>query len=144
MKKTYQELKKEIQAMYDDFLGKYAFFAFDAEGFKEGCKKLNVSNENKITRLYGGGFLLVSKVEEFKELAKTTKKMEKDFRKEAKNFKAMLRYEMANHEYQYTYDLTDTLESIGMIDKYNSNKNTRLMIDKIAKEFKNDCMRVNA
>ena len=57
---NYQEMKKTVQKKYDDFLGEFAFFAFSNEQFEEGKKKkkLNVGPDNKLVRIYGGGFLI--------------------------------------------------------------------------------------
>ena len=53
---NYQEMKKTVQKKYDDFLKEFAFFAFSNEQFKEGEKKLNAGPDNKLVRIYGGGF----------------------------------------------------------------------------------------
>lgn len=132
---TYSELKKKTQKMFDDFHEKYAFFAFNDEQFEDGKKKLNVSKDNKITPIYGGGFVLSSKVNEYRELIAKASQMEKDFAKTEKGLESMLWYELANHEYVVTYDLDDTLEACNLTDEYNNDENVRKSVDKIARDF---------
>ena len=85
---TYQEMKKTVQKKYDDFLHDYAFFAFSNEQFEEGKKKLNVGPDNKLVRIYGGGFLLSSKVDDFRALVKECDDIKKQYNKDKKAIKA--------------------------------------------------------
>ena len=84
---TYSEMKKTVQKKYDDFL-KRVCFAFSNEQFEEGKKKLNVSPENKVVRINGGGFLLSSKIEDFKKLVKECDDIKKQYNKDLKQLKS--------------------------------------------------------
>ena len=66
---------------------------------KKGKKELNVGPDNKLVRIYGGGFLLASKVEDFKMLVKECDNIKKQYNKDKKQFKQAIMYELANHEY---------------------------------------------
>ena len=135
---TYSEMKKTIEKKYNDFLHDYAFFAFSNEQFEEGKKKLNVSPENKVVRINGGGFLLSSKVEDFKKLVKECDGIKKQYNKDLKQLKSALLYEMANHEYQYNEDLETVLEVLG-IDKEEANRKTvKTIIKDTVKEYMNN------
>lgn len=94
------------------------YFAFGEQQFQEVLKKLNLEDTpedlKKLVNVGYGGimrkcdlFLLESHNETFSK--------EKLFFWLTHNFKfaySALRYEMSNHEYYYTYDITDTLESL--------------------------------
>ena len=93
------------------------FFAFDKKQFEEGMKKLGLQpNEtNKIVSIGAGGYLLKDKVDELKNLSKKQKEELKQLRKNKKQFAAgMFAYELANHEFGLTYDLSETLDALGM------------------------------
>lgn len=45
----YKELSERQQKETDDFLNKYAFFAFNAEQFRQGVKRLKATEANKVT-----------------------------------------------------------------------------------------------
>lgn len=132
---SYQEMKKTVQKKYDDFLRDYAFFAFSNEQFEEGKKKLNVGPDNKLVRIYGGGFLLASKVDEFKALVKECDDIQKQYNKDKKQLKKAIMYELANHEYHIREDLEDTLNALGIDEEDLNNQELKKLIKSCIKEY---------
>jgi len=132
---TYKEMKETVQKKYDDFLKEFAFFAFSNEQFEEGKKKLNVSPENKVVKLYGGGFLLASKVEDFKALVKECDDIKKQYNKDMKQFKQAIMYELANHEYHIREDLEDTLNALGIDEEDLKDNRIKKAIKEATKQY---------
>lgn len=132
---SYQEMKKTVQKKYDDFLRDYAFFAFSNEQFEEGKKKLNVGPDNKLVRIYGGGFLSASKVDEFKALVKECDDIQKQYNKDKKQLKQAIMYELANHEYHIRENLEDTLNALGIDEEDLNNPELKKLIKSCTKEY---------
>jgi hypothetical protein len=117
MKTFYKITKERHQKEFNDFSKKSMFFAFDKKQFEEGMKKLGLepTETNKIVSIGAGGYLLKDRIDEFKNLAKKQKEELKQLRKNKKQFAAdMFAYELANHEFGLTYDLSETLDALGM------------------------------
>jgi hypothetical protein len=132
---NYQEMKKTVQKKFDDFLGEFAFFAFSDKQFEEGEKKLNAGPDNKLVRIYGGGFLLASKVEDFKALIKECDDIQKQYNKDKKQFKQAFMYELANHEYHIREDVRDTLDALGIDEEDLKNPEFKKLIKSYIKEY---------
>ena len=134
MSETYQEMKKRWQEELKKIPKK---FAFTDEQFKKGMKELGL-NENDTDKIIGigaGGFMKETDVEAYKELSqKHFKEFWTEITKDAvgdKFIKNMFLYELNNHEYGYTNDITDTLMSLGLSDKdikENENLRTGLLL----------------
>jgi len=118
----YKALKEKHQKQYNDFYG--IFFAFSNERFNEGLKKFNVTAED-VTAIGAGGYILVSKVKDYKNMLDSFRKEDNESRKELDFCVDMFKYEMANHEYGWTRDLTDTLDSLGL--KFEEIKNDSIL-----------------
>jgi len=117
MKTLYQITKERHQKEFNDFSKETMFFAFDKKQFEEGMQKLGLepSETNKIVSIGAGGYLLKDKVDELKNLSKKQKEELKQLRKNKKQFAAgMFAYELANHEFGLTYDLSETLDALNM------------------------------
>ena len=108
--RKYLALKEAHRKRFESF---EMFFAFNKQQFAEGLAKLNATQE-QIIGTGAGGFM--RKV----DLAKFTAMMDEI---QAENDHAMTDneylyeafcYELANHEYNYTHDDTDTLRSLGL------------------------------
>lgn len=113
----YQELRDKHQKEFDEFpIG----FAFSDKQFKEQMEKLGltVDDEDKVVGIGAGGFIRKDDVEKFKEMNTRHRAEEEEAIKNDTTgegyIKDMFDYELANHEYGYTYDLTDTLDSLGL------------------------------
>lgn len=109
---TYQQQKKRHHDEFNEFEG--IFFAFSNKQMKEGCEKLGVSETNKIVRIGAGGFVLASRLQEFKNLLKRHDTERAQLRKDEKELIAALVYELQNHEYCITGNPDDALDALGL------------------------------
>lgn len=113
----YETLKAKHQKEFDNFP---MFFAFSDEQFKRGMEKLGL-NENETNKIYSigsGGFIRKADSKQFGELIENSaKEMQKaiDEDKDGTGFiKDMFFYELGNHEYIITYDLSDTIDALDL------------------------------
>jgi len=125
----YKTLKDKQSKEFNNFP---MMFAFSNEQFKEGMEKLGlkVTDTDKIYSLGGGGYY---KKSDQKHLTEMTDRHEKEFNNyiasdiTGDNFiYDMFYYELANHEYGYTYDVEDTLNSLDLTME-SINKNPSLI-----------------
>lgn len=124
----YQELKDKHQKEFNEFpIG----FAFSDEQFKEQMEKLGLTadDEDKVVGIGAGGFIRKDDVDKFNDMNARHRAEEEEAIKNDTTgegyIKDMFDYELANHEYGYTYDLTDTLSSLGL-SMEDINKDKRL------------------
>lgn len=96
------------------------YWAFGEQQFKELLQKLNLQDTpedlKKLVNIGCGGLMLKTDLNLLKNHNETYSK-EKLLFWLTHNFKfayGALKYEMNNHEYYYTYDITDTLESLDL------------------------------
>lgn len=108
---THQEIKRRHQEELNAFEG--VFWAFSNEQFTQGLEKLKTDTKS-IVSMGHGGFILKTKVQDFRDMFKRHKEEMKKHRKDKKNLLEALVYELKNHEYGYTYDETDALEALGL------------------------------
>ena len=109
----YEELRANIQKRINELPIK---FAFSDRQFKEAMSELGLteSDTDKVRGVIGGGFCLKTDYEKImKTFLDTEHELEKaleddDFCVDA------IRYELANHEFCYTYDPDDTMEALGL------------------------------
>lgn len=139
----YEELINRQQSEYNKFPIK---FAFSDEQFKKSMNDLglNENDTDKIVATGGGGFIKKEDKEVYSEMVnRFNKEFEESISEDTTGrgfIKDMFSYELANHEYCYTHDLTDTLDALGLdIDKINSNdslkKGLRLALNQYDKEI---------
>jgi hypothetical protein len=115
---VYSELRQKHQNEVDDFP---FMFAFSNKQFEEGMAKfgLGPNDTDKIYRLSDTvGYYLRSDAERLHEMFKRHEKemqdqIDADTTGEGFIFD-MFNYELANHEYVITYDITDTLDALGL------------------------------
>lgn len=124
----YKELRDKHQTEFNEFPIK---FAFSDEQFKKAMEELGLTEDDtdKIVSIGASGFIRKSDVEKFNEMNKRHRQEEKEAIDADTTgdgyIKDMFNYELANHEYGYTYDLTDTLEALGLTED-DINKDERL------------------
>lgn len=117
MSNMYEILKNRHQEEYNRFP---ISFAFGKEQFKEAMQKLGLTEKDtdKIYPINGGGFIRISDLEDYKKLLyRQDKELQEAIAadKDGTGFiKDMFLYELKTHEYFYTYDLTDTLDSLNL------------------------------
>lgn len=114
----YEKLKEKQSEEFNKFPIK---FAFSNEQFKEAMEELGLT-ENDTDKVVAvsdsGGFIRKTDVKSFNEMMSRHRKEEKEAMMNDLTgegyIKDMFEYELANHEYGYTYDLEDTLNAIGL------------------------------
>ena len=119
-KNLYLELRNRQQKRFDDFCYKYAFFAFSREQLLKGFKKLGITEEEAADKLYsmgGGGYYLKEKAAEFNSIItlgdKERREAAADPETGDKYLFQMFYFELNNHEYSYTGEMEETLDSLG-------------------------------
>lgn len=114
----YLELKNRHQKEVNEFpLG----FAFSDKQFAEMMEKWGLTPEDtdKIYSIGGGGFVRKADSEAMHEMFDRHAKERETAIKENKDdyLYHMFDYELANHEYNYTGEVSDTLEALGLTSK---------------------------
>jgi hypothetical protein len=109
---TYTEQKKRHQDEFGAFDG--IFFAFSNEQMKEGIEKHGVNENNKIVNIGAGGFVLKSRLQEFKDLLKRQDEERAQLRKDEKELIGAIVYELQNHEYCITGNPDDALTALDL------------------------------
>lgn len=110
---TYLELRKKQDEEFNAFP---KFFAFSDEQFKEGLKKLGVKKD-EIVYLAAGGYLRRSDIKAYDEMNKRHREEFKEACKDINFVTSMFYYELNNHEYSYTQDVSETLLGLGISEK---------------------------
>lgn len=117
----YQELKAKHQAEVDAFpFG----FAFSEKQFNEMMSKwgLKPTDVREILSIGGGGYIRRSDADAMKEMFARHEAEHKAAMQDDEYLYEMFDYELANHEYGYTGELTDTLDALGLtMDEINAN-----------------------
>lgn len=111
----YKEFKRQQEQKNNNF--EHIFFAFSDNQFKEGIEKLGIPIDNykdKIISIGCGGYVLKDKLKDFHALIDTRDNDLKLYLQDPANLKDALIYELANHEYCITYDITDTLSVLDL------------------------------
>jgi len=139
---AYLTLKQKRQKEVNEFP---FMFAFSGQQFNEGMKELGLepTDTDKIYSIGGGGYIRKT---DSKTLSEMTKRHEKEMAEAiaadptGDNFIFdMFNYELANHEYVITYDITDTLDALGMtIEEVNVDERLKNGLNKARKaQFEN-------
>ena len=116
--------------------------AFSDKQFEEMMQKwgLTVNDADKICSIGGGCFIRKSDKAAFFEMLDRFKKEREDAIAADKTGKGyiydMFLYELANHEYCITYDLTDTLDALNLTaEQVNEDKRLLHGLNKAVKEY---------
>ena len=121
-RETYAQMKTRQQKEYNDFTKDCVFFAFSNQQFEDGMRKLGlkVDDYKKIYDIGFGGFLLKTKSKEYGNLLKRFREEHKkavaDDNDGTGYIREMFEYEMNNHEYGYTRDISDTLDALSITE----------------------------
>lgn len=122
---TYSEMRNAFMKKYNEFSSKNIIWAFGCNlTLEKILKDNNLPLDTKVVSLPGGGLLLKDKEKEFNELFDSYNKELKERMSTDKIFAIdAFEWELNNHEYGYTKDLTPACEALGItIDDLNSNK----------------------
>ncbi|MEO2202199.1 hypothetical protein ABGV42_00390 [Paenibacillus pabuli] len=115
MTNSYVEMKREISEEINNFP---SFYAFDTEQFEEGLVQLGLkrTDEDKVKSIGMGGFVRKEDHGAYYEMhinIARRKKMAIDADTTGEGFiYEMFYYELANHEYGYTQDVSHTLDAL--------------------------------
>ena len=109
--KKYYELKQENQERVDAFP---FMFAFSNQQFEEGKQKLGVKDNSELLSIGSGGYIRKTDREAYKTMMGEIETAKGEYLKDPEQLKDALIYELENHEYIYTMDLTDTMEALGL------------------------------
>ena len=116
MKNTYLQQEEKHAQEVNNFP---MFFAFSKERLGEGLEKLGLKKEDidKITSIGAGGFIKKDDVDKYIAMmqrfeAENKKRIDEDIDGTGYIFE-MFFYELNNHEYNYTGELTQTLDALG-------------------------------
>jgi len=111
----YLEMKKRHQDDVDNFP---MFFAFNEKQFDEGMRSLGLAptEKSKICRVGStGGYILKTDSDKLYDMLSRHEVEMKDAIKTDDAFIfEMFRYELDNHEYSYTGEISDTLIALGL------------------------------
>jgi len=138
-KNLYKELTDRQEKEFAEFP---MMFAFSNEQFAEGMVKLGLTakDKDKIFSFGGGGYYKKSDSDRLKELLSRHNKehltaIEEDVT--GLNYIAdMFSYELANHEYGYTYDAEDTFNALGLtLEIINKKENLISGLSKALEEY---------
>lgn len=115
----YRAQQTAQQKRMNEFLRRYAFFAFDENQFNEGLEKLGIApgTEGTLVSIPGGGYVLADKAQDFKDLLKSFRRERADAIRDAETGAQfaydMFRASLNDNEYSYSEDTEDTLSSLG-------------------------------
>ena len=95
------------------------FFAFNKKQLKEGLEKVGLkeTETNKIYSIGSGGFVLKEKADALKDLLFKQGEEQKERFKNEKILIGAIEYELWNHEYSYTRDVTPALDALGLTEE---------------------------
>lgn len=110
----YIKLKEQHQKEVNEFP---MMFAFSDEQFKQGMEKLGVTNEKELVSIGYGGFIRKTDKDAYIQMYKRMDTERKEAMKDPEYCYEMFRYELANMEYCVTYDLEDTLNTLGLTEE---------------------------
>lgn len=117
MKNSYSALKAQQQKEVDAFP---IVFAFTKEQFAEAMEQLGlkVTDTDKIYSVHGAGFIRKTDSAAFNAMFKRHEQERQAARDNDTTGEGyihdMFAYELANHEYGYTYDLEPTLDALDL------------------------------
>ena len=134
MSNIYKELKEKQQAEFDIFPIK---FAFSREQEKKGLEELGLASANEAIGIGGGGFIRESDKQAFYDMLEKFDKEHTQMLENPKYVVDMFKYELANHEYGYTYEVEDTLDALDLtLNKVMQTPNLKAGLEKALAEYK--------
>jgi hypothetical protein len=112
MSNKYLEMKERHRKEVNEFPMKWAFNEYQ---LNQGLKELGVEKKDVVS-IGLGGFIRKSDAPAHKEMWERLAKEREDSFKDAEYAYQAFLYELANHEYCYTYNVRETLESLGLTE----------------------------
>ena len=132
---TYTELKQSHSAALNAFP---MAFAFSNKQLDEALEKLGAKDTSEVVKISGGGLILKTNKKPLVALFLKHEKERSEALKNDEYLKQALTYELANHEYGYTYDIEDTLDAIGIdMEEYQNSDRIKAIAKKAISEYLN-------
>ncbi len=132
-KMTYQEMKNRHQ---EEFNALPLMAAFDMRQFEEGKRRLGVINDDELLNYGYGCFIRKVDMPRFNEHSERTAAERKAAMQDFSFCVGMFEYEMANHEYGYTRNISDTLGACGLTaDEINADKMLQKALNTAIKNY---------
>ena len=113
---NYQEFTTTRQKEYEKLTENTVFYAFNDKQFNEGLKKLNIEEneiKDKIVSIGAGGYALKTEAYKIHELFEKHDNKFKELMKDENFAVSAFDYELGNHEFTYTGNTSDAIESLG-------------------------------
>lgn len=126
----YRKFIEEKQKEFDNFQG--IGFAFSNKQFEEMLIKLNASPKD-LYHIGAGAFILKDRYQALIDLTNDYDKKLNELMKDYNFALSGFTYELANHEYNITYDYDSTLEALNLTEEEIHNSN---ILSKAFKEAK--------
>ena len=134
----YTELKSRHQKEVNEFpFG----FAFSPEQFDRMMREwgLTPDDTDKIYSIGNGGYIREYDSDAMNEMFARHKAERKAMMDDEEYLYDMFRYELANHEYGYTYDVSDTLDALGLtLEQIKADEKLSKAFDKALKKYKEE------
>ena len=137
---TYVEFKEKRQKEINELP---MYFAFSDKQFNELMVKLGYNDENvflKDIMTIGGGSIILKKDKEL--IMNTFDRIDKELTENFKNdefLESAFEYELVNHEYCITYDISETLDALDIsYDEYGKNERIQKIAKKAIKKYMNE------
>ena len=137
---TYDELRAKHQEKVNSLP---MYFAFSDAQFDELMQKLGYQEKEKFLNdicTIGAGSIVLKK--DLDSILKTFQENEKEMEKAFEDddfLQSAFEFELGNHEYIITYDITDTLEALGIsFNEYNENERIKKLMNQAIKNYKKD------
>lgn len=113
---NYQDFKLAQEKELNEFTSKYCFWAFGQDQLDKKLAELGITEEELQEKYVGfyGGAMRADKVSEYEELSTHHFNQLQEHLKNADFALSAFKYELANHEYGYTYDETPALRALGL------------------------------
>lgn len=127
----YRKFIEEKQKEFDNFKG--IGFAFSNKQFEEMLIKLNASPKD-LYDLGAGTFILKDRYKDLIDLSNYYDKKLNELMKDYNFALSGFTYELANHEYNITYDYDSTLEALNLTEEEILNNDVLLKAFKEAKK----------
>ena len=108
---TYVEMVRRHQKEFSELP---VFFAFNNEQFSEGMKKFGVQDKSEVISINYGGYVKKTDAHLVKEFFSRCGEELKTARKNREFAVGMFKYELGNHEYCVTRDLTEVINALGL------------------------------
>lgn len=114
----YEEYRERTQKRYNEFP---QGFAFSNKQLEEQMRKLGVTDKSELISIGYGGFIRKIDKQAYLEMIRETNeeknKLIADDSDGSGFIYDMFYYELNNHEYSYTYDISDTLDALGYTEE---------------------------